>query len=447
MPISDEILDRIRALVVAQLELGVPAPRLNSRGWPILRQNLALFEFLRVGRVSPGKFAAERAVLEPELRRPRSDTRRIWAGQLVKGFDLLSDSAELYRVEFGDPFHPEGIPPNEPGHGLRCTVDPGRGRIFITTGKVELPAAGTFQTEVAAGERGELLTIEQDLRGLALRAAPEGSGFRMIDLPGAWPALLVGEEILEVNGVEQVERRFVEMLLKDVEHRTRVEPEYAASQSCKSEGELYRRLLQSGPIYRAWYNQPPNHGAPCYMIWFAPRIRYALAEHWGWAVLRREGPDSVSRVMPYGARDASTLDRFARIEREAAREADREHRQELLSKSPALKEFLDRLEAEGYECWQCHGRTRRTRWVSLDSAGRGRFRCQDCGARTLLEGPLQYPPEDLRREKQVPLRRACPSCGKEASGFRAIRGAPGEPWLAVCPACGCTSPLDDPMQT
>jgi len=436
MSISDTTIERIKALVVSQCKDQVSPTRMSSQGWPIIRQNLALFEFIRVRRV---QLSSARAALDLDLQRPKFDTRGMWARQLVKGFELLADSAEVYLAEFGDPFHPEGIPPNPPGHGRLYYVDPFRERAFVTSGKVGLPDAGSFRTEIVAGERQELSTIEPELRNLALRAAPEFPDLRLIEIPGTWPAMLVGEEIVEVNTVELVERRFVEMFLQDVEHRIRVDPEFARSASSASERELYTRLLQAGPIYRAWYNQPPHYGSPGFVIWLAPKVQYALARHWGWAVLRKKDPDSVCCVLPYGARDAATLDRFATIELEAAQQADRQHYQELIAKRPAIKGFLDRLEAEGYECWQCHERTRRMRWVTFDSEGRSRFRCQGCGARVLLEGPLESPPKDLRREKQISVRWTCSSCQKEASSFRAIRSAPGEAWLAVCPECGCTS--------
>lgn len=149
---AEAVEDRVQKFVFAKTRHF--HRRWTGWGWPLIERNLALWEFLRVRRAEPAE---------------------------LEGDDFFRESAEVWVAEFGDPFHPEGIPPNAPGEGALYFVDPARDLLQMREGAVLLPPAEMFRPEVDPAERTALASVEPEIRRLVAKAIGSTRGLRVVD--------------------------------------------------------------------------------------------------------------------------------------------------------------------------------------------------------------------------------------------------------------------------
>jgi hypothetical protein len=435
--LSVDTIEKLRRAVVAETASWHDKPLGEVAPWPVLGFNLAVFEFIRARGIDPKELQASVAELEQHQVLPAGDARRFWAEQLKKGYELFRDSGRVHAVEYGDPSRRDGVPPNEPGMGLRFYIDLDRGRVFVRTCPIALPESDS--SVVPDRERRHRIALEPALRELVLKAEGTSQSFAPVARAGGWPIVVVDGLVHQASSVEPVPTEVLELLLREAGRAIPYEPP-GVVEGLRREQELYRRLLASGPVYRVWFNRPPYWRAPGAIVWVAPEKCFSVLNYWLTSEPGDE-PKNRRRVLEYGARDASTILALSALEQGEAKRLEAEHFDRLVAELPGLASSLGRIRTGGYVCWSCGGTSRDVRQVVLGVDGGVRIRCGTCRSRATLNPP-NYDWSDASLEGRRDLNRPCPHCGKALFNCRVIRRAPGDPWSGVCDVCGCSFPFD-----
>lgn len=294
--------------------------------------------------------------------------------KLQEGIELFEGSKDVWIAEFGDPFHPAGIPPNPPWEGATCYVDPDRGHLLVLHHTVQLPPADRFVSDLDPCWRERLAQIEPELRRLtgdAIRSAPSLS---VVDQEEAWPALLRGDAIFEVEGVCEASAQEIECKRWDLE-RASENPE--PGPAFAAERDRLRRILDACPLSRVSYGRPPSEEYPGPEVWLAPEAGLSWVDDSILHVTLLDNP-CVRRVAPYGARDRATRDRLSRIEHEASTAIDLVHAERLLREDPRVRAIIQVLQSNGHQCRRCGSVIRGARAVQRDNRGALRLHCWGC---------------------------------------------------------------------